>query len=480
MWRPVLMVNGFIMLVFGVMMMIPAAALYYFKGEADYAFIQSGLILIFFGGALFLGNFEKIDKISILQGYLITVCSWFATPLFASLPFFYHDGFENFCDAVFEATSGITATGASVLRDVEAEPKSVLLWRAMLNGLGGVGIVIFAVALSPFLGTGGMQLFNKENSDTEEKFLPKIRYIANDIILVYIFLTLCCIFLLKTAGMNWFDALCFALSTISTGGFSVKNDSVLHYDSALIEGILCGFMLLGALPFTYYILILKRKNISALAANAQVKAFLKLVIGYIIVLSVYFAYENGVSLLRALRVIAFNLISAITTTGIYSSDYVAWGPWAVIIFLILFLHGGCTGSTTGSIKIFRWQVAMAFLKKHFIKAVSPHQVTVMKAGDKVIDDAITSSVFALIFSFILAILFFTLVVSLSGVDFLTSLSAVVSTITSAGAGLTEATGPNGNFADFSAFVKYVLSFVMVLGRLEVVTVLVLFAKIRFR
>lgn len=480
MWRPVLMINGFIMLVLGVMMTLPAAALYYFSGKPDYIFLQSAAIAVFLGGAFFLANFGKIEKISILEGYLITVSCWFITPLVAALPFFFNDSYKGIYDAIFEATAGVTATGATVLEDVEAEPKSVLLWRAMLNGLGGVGIVIFAVALSPFLGTGGMHLFNKENSDTEEKFLPKIRYIANDIILVYILLNLCCTGLLKAAGMNWFDALCFALVTLSTGGMTIKNDSIGFYDSGVIEGIVCFFMILGALPFTYYVLVFKKRSFEAVRGNPQINGFLKFLMFFIFFFSLVYMYSHKVSFIEALRVIGFNMTAAVTTTGMYSSDYLAWGSWAAIVFLILFLTGGCTGSTTGSIKIFRWQVVWAFLKKHAIKAVSPNQIAVMKTGNKVIDDNIAASVFALILAFLAAIVFFSLVLCLSGLDFLTAFGAVVGTITGAGSGFNAAVGPNGNFALFSPFVKYVLSFVMVLGRLEVITVFVLVFKIRLK
>ena len=479
MWRPVLMINGFIMFVLGAMMMVPSIALYYYSGHFDYVFIKSGLFAIFCGGALFFANYDKIQKISILQGYLITISSWFMTPLIASLPFIDNGSIHSFHDALFEATAGITTTGATILQNVEIQPKSILLWRSMLNGLGGIGIIIFAVALSPFLGTGGMHLFSKENSDTEEKFLPKIRYIANDIIIVYILLNLCCAFLLKYLGMNWFDAVTWAMATISTGGFSIKNNSIAYYDSAMIETVIATFMLLGALPITYFILMLKKRNSAAIMGNAQVNTFIKLIVIYILSLTLFYAYQTGASFMHSFRVIAFNLIAAITTAGIYSSDYTGWGTWTAVVFLILFLHGGCTGSTTGSIKIFRWQVVIAFLKKHIIKSLSPHQVTVMKTGDKIIDDNIASSVFALVLAFLFAILFFTLVLSLSGLDFMTSFSAVIANITGIGTGLTEATGPHGNFAFLTPFVKYVISFVMVLGRLEVITVVVLFGKIKF-
>lgn len=466
------------MLVLGAMMMVPAALLYYDSGKPDYVFIESGLVSVFIGGTLFLANRGAVDKISILQGYLITICTWFMTPLICALPFLGNGSIVHLYDAVFEATAGITATGSTILTNIEMQPKSVLLWRSMLNALGGVGIIIFAVALSPFLGTGGMHLFNNENSDTEEKFLPKIRYIANDIIIVYILLNIVCALLLKYLGMSWFDAINWAMATLSTGGFSIKNNSIAYYDSATIETVIGIFMLLGALPITYFVLIFKKKSFRAIFHNAQVNTFVKLIVLYTLILTLFYAYQHSTPLVSSFRIVCFNLIAAITTAGIYSSDYTTWGPWAAIVFLILFLHGGCTGSTTGSIKMFRWQVVSAFLKKHMIKALSPNQVVLMKNGDKVIDDSIVSSVFALILAFLFGIVFFTLVLSFTGLDFMTAFGATIANITGIGTGLTEAIGPHGNFAAFTPFVKYVLSFVMVLGRLEVITVFVLFFKLK--
>lgn len=480
MWRPVLMINGFIMFVLGLMMLAPMGALYYYSGKFDYIFMQSSFIAMFFGGLLFLANFGEIQKISILQGYLITVTTWCIAPLVCALPLYHNGDISGIHDAVFEATSGITATGSTILRNIEAQPKSVLLWRAMLNGLGGIGIMIFAVALAPFLGTGGMHLFTKENSDTEEKFMPKIRYIAKDIIFVYIFLTVLCIVLLKSAGMNWFDATTFSFSAMGTGGLSPKNNSIAFFDSPKIEFIVGVFMFLSALPITYFILIFKKRSLHSIISNTQVNTFLKLIAAYILAVSIFYAYDASLPFTTAFRRVSFNIVSAITTTGLSSSDFISWGTWSVAIFLLLFLHGGCTGSTTGSIKIFRWQVIGAFFKQYATKSLSPNQVTVMKTGDKVIGGDIVFSVFALVLGFLFAIIFFTLIISLTGIDFVTALGAVVANVTNSGLGLTEATGPTGNFAGFTPFSKFLLSFAMVVGRLEVVTVFVLLNKLRHR
>lgn len=478
MWQPVLMIDGFVAFVLGAMMFVPAAALKYYSGAFDVVFIQSGAIAMFFGGALFLANYGRIKNISILQGYLITVTCWFLAPLVCSLPFYHNGGISNAADALFEATSGITATGATVFSDVETQPKSVLLWRSMLNALGGIGIVIFAVALMPFLGIGGMHIFKKENSDTEEKFLPKVRYIAKDIILVYISLNVILAVILKYLGMNWFDAANHAMATICTGGFSTKNGSIGAFDNPSIEAVVALFMLLGAMPLTYFVLLFKRRNFSFIISNSQVNTMLKLVFLYIAGVSLYMAAADGVPLATAVRHAGFNIISAITTTGFTSSDFLGWGAWTVAAFFFFMLHGGCTGSTSGSIKIFRWQTVAAFLKKNAVSSLSPNQVSVMKTGSKVIDNDIAASVFVLVTGFCLAIMFFTLLLAFCGVDFMTAIGAVTATITSFGPGLTEATGPVGSYASFTPFVKCMLSLVMVLGRLEVITVLVLFYKIR--
>ncbi len=477
MWRPVLMIDGFIVFVLGLMMLLPAGALYYYSGRVDYIFLQSSFTAMFLGGALFLANIGDVKKITILQGYLIPVTCWFIAPLVCALPLYGNGDIKTVYDAVFEATSGITSTGSTILRNIEAQPKSVLLWRAMLNGLGGIGIIIFAVALTPFLGTGGTHLFSKENSDTEEKFLPKIRYIAKDIIFVYIFLSVLCAVLFKNAGMNWFDAVAFALSTMGTGGLSPKNNSIAFFDSPTIEAICAVFLLLSALPITYFVLILKRRTLASVTSNPQVNAFLKLVAGYILFISIFYAYDAEIPFLTAFRRAAFNIISAITTAGLASSDFISWGSWTVVVFLILFMHGGCTGSTTGSIKVFRWQVIGAFFKQYAVKALSPNQVAVMKTGDKVIGAEIVSSVFVLVFGFVFAIAIYTLIICFTGVDFVTALGAVIANVTNSGLGLTPATGPAGSFAGFTPFVKYLLASAMVLGRLEVVTVFVLLNKI---
>ena len=233
MWQPVLMISGYFISVLGLAMLVPAGVdIYYTQTNWSY-FVTASIISLFIGLSLFLANNNKIKNITQQQGYLLTCISWFSVALLAALPFVLYG--TSPADAVFEAASGISTTGASIYKDVEALPRSILLWRAILNSLGGVGIVIFAIALLPFLGIGGMQIFQRENSDVNEKFMPKISYIAKRIILVYIILNLLCLSSFKLAGMGWFDAVCHALATIATGGMSTKNASVGAFNSASIE-----------------------------------------------------------------------------------------------------------------------------------------------------------------------------------------------------------------------------------------------------
>lgn len=480
MWQPVLMINGFIIFVLGALMLLPAAVLKYYTGSFDATFIECSLFSMFLGGMLFLANYGQIKKISILQGYLITVTCWFVCPFICALPLYGNGDISSYVDALFEATSGLTTTGSTILTNVEAQPKSVLFWRAILNGVSGVGIVIFAVALMPFLGIGGMHIFTKENSDTEEKFLPKVRYIAKDIIIAYVILNIACALLLKWAGMNWFDAVCHALATLCTGGLSTKNNSIAFFNSPTIEAVIGIFMILGALPMTYFVLIVKKRSLSFITGNKQVNTFLKVVLFYILSITIFYALTAHLSFTTAFRQVSFNVISAMTTTGLSSYDFTTWGSWVPIVFIILFLTGGCTGSTTGSIKIFRWQVVTAFFRKNATTSLSPNQVAVMKAGGKIIDDNIVSSVFVMVFGFLFSIVFFTLIITMTGIDLITAIGAVTGNITNSGIGLTPATGPAGSFAGFTPFVKYLLSFIMVLGRLEVIAVLVLLHKINLK
>ncbi len=473
MWQPVLMISGYFISVLGLAMLIPATVdIYYTHINWSY-FITSAIVALFIGVSLFLANNHKIKNISLQQGYLLTCCSWFSAAILASIPFMLYG--TDTADAIFEAASGISTTGATIYTDVEALPRSLLLWRAILHGLGGVGIVIFAIALLPFLGVGGMQIFQRENSDVNEKFMPKISYIAKRIIVVYSILMLSCLISLKLSGMNWFDATCQAISTIATGGFSTKNSSIAAFNSPKIEWVIVLFMFLGAIPLTFYHSLLVTKNIYSLRSS-QVGVFVRILLIYILGVTFLLWLNKTYDFFTALRMAAFNIISIVTSTGFVTTNYLNWGVWASALFVVFALTGGCTGSTSGSIKIFRWQVVWAQIKKSFISTTEPNRMVPIMVGRTAISPQIAYSVliFLAVYSFSVAIL--TILISLNGVDFVTAFSSVIACMTNSGPGIGKIIGPSGNYSSLSDTVKYILSFAMIVGRLEVMTVLVVFTK----
>ena len=473
MWQPVLMICGYFISVLGIAMLFPAMLDIYYTGVNWSIFLSSSIVTMFIGLSLFLANRGKIKDISIQQAYLLTVFSWSAVALLAGLPFVFYGA--SWSDAIFEAASGISTTGASIYSNVEILPKSVLLWRALLSGMGGVGIVIFAIAMLPFLGIGGMQIFQRENSDVNEKFMPKISYIAKRIIGVYLILMLVCAISLKLAGMNWFDAICHTLTTISTGGFSTKNNSIGFFKSSTIEWVITLFMFLGAIPLTLYHSLLATKDVHSLRSS-QVVAFIKILAIYITIMTTWLVYSGVYAPFEALRYAAFNIVSIVTSTGYNSANWLSWGAFAATAFVVFALTGGCTGSTSGGVKIFRWQIVLAQLKRSFITTTEPNRLLPLKVDGITISHNVASSIFVFFIAYAFSVAVISLLVALSGVDFATAFSATIACITNSGPGNTQIIGPAGSYESLSSYVKILLSFTMILGRLEVLTVLVLFTK----
>lgn len=473
MWQPVLMISGYFISVLGLAMLFPAAIDIYYNNTNWSYFISSSIISVFIGLSLFLANNNKIKNISLQQGYLLTAISWFSVAFLAAVPFTLYG--TNFADSIFEASSGISTTGATIYANVEILPKSILLWRAILNCLGGVGIVIFAIALLPFLGIGGMQIFQRENSDVNEKFMPKISYIAKRIIFVYAVLQLSCILSLKMAGMNWFDAVCHGFATIATGGLSTKNNSIGYFNSASIDWVITFFMFLGALPLTFYHSLLATRDIHSLRSQ-QVIVFVKVLFIYILFMSCLLTYKGVYNFTDALRYSAFNITSIVTSTGFVSTDYLKWGAFAGSFFLIFALTGGCTGSTAGSIKIYRWQIFFAQMKKAFITTTEPNRLLPVKIGHVIINSQVANSIFIFLGAYSMSIIVLTLLIALTGADFTTAFSSVLACITNSGPGIGKIIGPSGNYSSITDSAKYILAFTMLLGRLEIMTILVIFTK----
>ena len=291
MWQPIFMISGYFISILGIAMLIPAAIDIYYTSQTWSPFLTSSIISLFIGISLYLGNHLKIEKISIRQAYLLTGFSWFMLSFLSAVPFLLYNQNLSWADAFFEAVSGITTTGATIFTDVDNLPKSILAWRSLLNGLGGVGIVIFAVALLPFLGIGGMEIFQRENSDLNEKLMPKINYIAKRIIYVYIALLILTYLGLYFSGMGKFDAVNHALSSVSTGGFSTKTASVGYFNNLSVEIVLILAMIAGSLPLTWYLTIFKPQFKNSFR-SAQVPFFLKTLFIYILGTTLWLSYTN--------------------------------------------------------------------------------------------------------------------------------------------------------------------------------------------
>jgi len=463
---------GVLQVVLGLAMIIPVIVQFIYN-ELDSSFISSGIITIIFGILFFLSNLDHDKKLNLPQAFLLTALSWLSIAVFGSLPFMFSDLDLNLTDAFFESMSGITTTGSTVIINLDIAPKSILFWRAILQWLGGIGIIVMAITLMPIMNVGGMQLFKISSNDTAEKILPKSKEISIRLIIIYSLLTFSCALFYKIFGMNIFDSLTHSMTTIATGGFSNYNESIGHFDSVLIETTSMIFILLGSIPFIAYIKFLNGDR-NIFFSDTQIRTFFKVVLFSIIILFIYLTLLNKSFLEISVRSIAFNVISILTGTGYVTKDFDQWGNFPLIFFLILMFIGGCAGSTACGIKIFRIQLLYHFLSNQLKKIIYPRGIFVIKYDKNNIDDKFMSSVISFIFLYIVIFFLLTAILSLTGLDFITSISGAATSISNVGPGLGEIIGPNGNFSSLENSSKWALSMGMILGRLELFAILVLF------
>ncbi len=369
--------------------------------------------------------------------------------------------------------SGITTTGSTIITDLNSTPKAILLWRAILQWLGGIGIIVMAITLMPIMNVGGMQLLKISSTDGSEKILPKTKEISIRLIIIYIALTFLCALFYKIFGMKFFDSLTHSMTTIATGGFSNYNDSIGHFNNFKIEMTSMVFIILGSIPFIAYIKYLSgTKNI--FITDTQIKSFIKIIFFSILILFLYLVIFNKSFSEISLRSISFNVISILTGTGYVTQNFDSWGNFPLIYFLMLMFIGGCAGSTTCGIKIFRVQILYLFIKNQLKKIIYPRGVFIIKYDNNNVNEKFMASIISFIYLYIVIFFVITALLSLSGLDFTTSISGAATSISNVGPGLGELIGPNGNFSQLPNFSKWVLSFGMILGRLELFAILVLF------
>ena len=471
-YKTVFFTLGILQIILGLSMIAPILAQFFYN-ELDSSFISSGIVTIIFGVLFLLSNLDHDKKINLPQAFLLTALSWLSIAIFGSLPFIFSEIELSVTDAFFESMSGITTTGSTIITNLNETPKSILLWRGMLQWLGGIGIIVMAITLMPLMNIGGMQLFIISTSDTPEKILPRSKEIALRLILVYSGLTFICALFYKIFGMNFFDSIVHSMTTIATGGFSNYNESIGYFDSSLIEFTSIIFIILGSIPFIAYIKYLNGDK-KIFFKDTQIKTFIKIVIFSILLMYLYLLIKNQSSFDTSIRSVAFNVISILTGTGYVTQNFSDWGQFPLIYFLILMFIGGCAGSTACGIKIFRVQILFQFIAVQLKKIIYPRGIFKIKYESNNIDEKFLASIISFIFLYIVIFFVITALLSTSGLDLTTSISAAATSISNVGPGLGDIIGPNGNFSNLSDFSKWILSLAMILGRLELFAVLVLF------
>ena len=472
--RTIFFIIGLLLAAVAVGMLLPAMADAAIGHHDWQVFVASALVTGFIAGALILTNRGTLPPLSVKQAFLLTSLSWLALTGFAALPFAFSGLNLSYTDAFFEAMSGLTTTGATIITNLDQAPPGILLWRALLQWFGGIGIIVMAISVLPMLNVGGMQLFRLESSDTSEKILPRTAQIAGSITRLYFFITGSCLLAYWLAGMSFFDAAAHAMTTIATGGFSTRDASLAAFNAPAIEVVAIIFMIASSLPFVAYLQVTNR-NFSAFLQDGQIRFFLAAAATTTLVMWFYqIATDTGTGATAALRS-AFNTVSILTGTGFTTADYSLWGPFAVSVFFILTFIGGCAGSTSCGLKIFRLQIILKSGWRYVKQVTQPNGVFVIRYNGKLVDDKVANSVIAFGLIFVLSFAGLAIILALIGLDTQTALSAAAAAIANVGPGLGPIVGPSGTYAPLPDTAKWVLSFGMLLGRLEFLTVLVIFA-----
>jgi len=468
---PVVRVIGLMLCGLAGTMLIPAAVDAAFANPDWIAFMESAAVTGFIGGAAVLATHsDQPFNLNLRQAFVLTTGCWMAVTAFSALPFL---GLGlDYTDAFFEAISGTTTTGSTVISGLDNSPPGILLWRSLLQWVGGLGIIVMAIFILPILRVGGMQLFHTESSERSEKVVSSAFDLSTWIIAIYLLLTGLCTLAYGLAGMSTFDAVNHAMATLSTGGYSTHDASFAYFQSPAAQWAGTVFMLAGALPFVAYIRFIKGEH-RAFWQHPQIRGLVRFLVVSALGMALWLWLTRDIDFLDALRLTAFNITSVVSTTGFASDDYGAWGPPAVAAFLFFTFVGGCTGSTSGAIKIYRYQVLWIVLRAELLRLVSPRRVVLLRYGRRSLPADVPASVLAFIAVFMATVAAFTLALAGMGLDLETALSASATAITNVGPGLGPIVGPSTNFAALPDAAKWILSAAMLLGRLEIFTLLVL-------
>lgn len=447
----------------------------YYGDDDIRALLISGLITFAVGFITWLftrGDTTEIDK---REGYVIVSLGWISMSVFGSLPFIIHGAIPDYTNAFFETISGFTTTGATILTDIEALPHGLLFWRSLTQWLGGMGIIVLSLAILPILGIGGMQLFIAEApGPTKDKIHPRIQETAKRLWGIYFILTLSQVIFLMIGGLNLFDSLNHAFTTMATGGFSTKNSSIAYYNSPFVQYVFILFMFFAGTNFTIHYLALHKK-FGFFKINSEFKFYLFItLLSALVVMIIHLPYQS-LKFEESFRQSLFHVVSLITTTGFTTSDYENWAPYSRMIFFALLFIGGCAGSTGGGIKVIRHFILYKNSLLELKRLVHPRAVIPVRVNGKAVNPEIISVVQAFFILYILIFVFTSIIVSLLGLDFASAAGAVAACLGNIGPGI-GIVGPAGNFAALPDLVKWILSALMLIGRLELFTVLIIFSS----
>jgi trk system potassium uptake protein TrkH len=460
-------------------MLVPAAYCWGAGIHGAGTFVGAAGITGFVAGALIFGARSDSLHLNVRQMYLLTALAWVTASFFGGLPFVFHNIGFNLADAYFETVSGLTTTGSTVMTGLDKAPADILLWRALLQWLGGLGIIVMAMVALPVLRVGGMQLFHTESSDRSEKVFGSTAQFMRYVMSAYLLLTLMCTFAYSLAGMTLFDAALHAMTTLSTGGYSTHDASLGRFTNPAIHWVAIVFMLSGALPFVLYVQVAQGKRLGQVW-QSQVTVYLAIILASGLAIAAWLWLAKGHPIEPSIRHALFAVVSIVTTTGYVSTDYMLWGGFPVAIIFVLMYLGGCTGSTAGGIKVFRLQVIYLFARAQVTRQTMPNRVVATRLDNRDIDASVASSVLAFVGLYIATIAAVTIVLSVFGLDFVTALSSAVTAIGNVGPGLGDVVGPSGHFGSFSDAAKLVTSIAMLLGRLELMTVFVVLTPFFWR
>jgi len=477
--RIIAFILGIFLITLAISMLIPMLTLLMYSRTDDlYAFLWSSLATAAAGIAMVIPGRPAEAQLRPRDMYLLTTGSWLVVCIFAALPMvlIHH---ISYTDAFFETMSGITTTGSTVLYGLDHASPGLLIWRSMLQWLGGIGFIGMAVAILPLLRVGGMRLFQTESSDWGEKVMPRSHMAAKYILFVYLSLTLAGFIGFWAAGMSPFDAINHAMTSISTGGYSTSDASLANWSQPAVHWVAVVLMIIGGLPFTLYVATL-RGNRKALFKDHQVRGFIGFLLGTWLVFGTWLWLHSENSWLDAFRIVAVNVTSVVTTTGFALGDYTTWGSFAMLLFFYLTFVGGCSGSTSGGLKIFRFQVAYVLLKANLQQLIHPRAVIKQQYNNHNLDEEIVRSLITFSFFFAITIGLIALGLALIGLDWVTALTGAATAVCNVGPGMGPIIGPAGNFSSLPDSAKWLLTLGMLLGRLEILTVLVLITRAFWR